>query len=190
MFSGIVQALGRVATSSGGLRIESELQAKLGASIAVNGVCLTVVRCAGGKLDFDLAQSTRSCTTLGALAVGASVNLEPALRLGDSLDGHLVSGHVDAVGTIAAIDVSTEGRSLLVNFDRELSAFIAAKGSVCVDGISLTVAETSDDAFRVHIVPFTWGHTNLAEARVGKKVNLEVDLVARYLQRIVQARSC
>ena len=190
MFSGIVQALGRVSANDGGLRIKSELQAKLGASIAVNGVCLTVVRCAGGKLDFDLAQSTRSCTTLGALAIGESVNLEPALRLGDSLDGHLVSGHVDAVGTIAAVDESTEGRSLLVSFDRELSAFIAAKGSVCVDGISLTVAETSDDALRVHIVPFTWEHTNLAEARVGKQVNLEVDLVARYLQRIVQARSC
>jgi riboflavin synthase len=197
MFTGIIQGIGRVAAieARGG---DSRLviatgDADLGSiargdSIAVSGVCLTATALDADHFAADASQETLSRSTLGELTVGARVNLETALRAGEPLGGHLVSGHVDGLAALA--ERVAEARSWRLTFavPSDLARFFAPKGAVCVDGISLTVNEVEDDRFGVNIVPYTMEHTTLAESAVGEPVNLEIDVIMRYLARLEAAR--
>ena len=195
MFSGIIESVGNITAinrTATNARLEFDTAtlslngAQPGASIAVNGACLTVVELLGNGFSADLSSETLACTTFDELEVGARVNLERALVLGDSLDGHLVTGHVDGVGTVHS--VSEEGDSLLleVTAPRDLARYIARKGSVCIDGVSLTVNSIAKEVFGLMIVPHTQSHTIIAGYVPGSLVNLEVDLIARYLERFLQ----
>ncbi len=195
MFTGIIEAVGqleatqsrgedvRLVIGSGGLEVT---EGGLGASIAVNGVCLTAVDFTGRGFTADVSAETLRCTTIGRLKVGDPVNLERALTLQRQLGGHLVSGHVDAVGSLVAR--GPEGRSERMTFrvPAELARYIAEKGSVAIDGISLTVNRVQGSDFDVNIVPHTQGATTLSDLRPGEAVNIEVDVVARYLERLLQ----
>ena len=194
MFTGIIQSVGqiqslqpqggdqRIAVACGKLPMAD---VALGDSIAVNGVCLTVIEFDGDSFQADVSNETLACTTLGHLAVGVPVNLEKALLPTTRLGGHLVSGHVDGVGEIVARE--SDGRSLrfTLRAPRELARYIAAKGSICVEGISLTVNRVAGREFDLNIVPHTLEETNLNDAEVGRPVNLEVDIIARYLERLL-----
>ncbi len=198
MFTGIIQAVGHVAAfnqSASDVRLYVHTgpldldDVQLGDSIAVNGVCLTAVELPGDGFKADVSAETLAHTTLGQLDVGGVVNLEKALTLSTRLGGHLVSGHVDGLGVIQ--DKRTVGRSiqLTVQAPQALARYISRKGSICVDGISLTVNALRDEnsacLFELNIVPHTLQETTLAAAQVGQSVNLEVDLVARYLERLL-----
>lgn len=193
MFTGIIQAVGevRAVDAVGGdarLRIGvgdlSLERVSRGDSIAVSGVCLTVVEFAADEFVADVSQETLSLTTLGEARVGSRVNLEPSLTLSTPLGGHLVSGHVDGVGNV--ISREPDARSTRMGFEMpaELARYIARKGSITVDGISLTVNEVGDRNFHVNIVPHTLERTIMGGYAQGTRVNLEVDLVARYLERL------
>lgn len=194
MFTGIIQAIGeierleprggdvRVAVAAGKLDLE---RVSVGDSIAVNGICLTAVAVDNGRFRADVSRETLARTTLGGLAPGSRVNLETALTLATPLGGHLVSGHVDGVGTL--LEMREEGRSwrLQIHSPGELARYIAHKGSICVDGTSLTVNEIKGSVFDLNIVPHTFRETIIGGYRTGTRVNLEVDLIARYLERLV-----
>lgn len=193
MFSGIVRGVGRVLASAdlGGdrrLTIDTRDAAlaplETGCSIAVNGACLTAVECSEGQFAADVSLETLSATTLGELSIGDPVNLESSLRLGDAVDGHLVSGHVDGVGRIVSLEPAARSIAVRIAIDKALMRYIARKGSVAVDGVSLTVNAVDDDAFEVNIVPHTRDVTVISEYRPGRTVNIEVDIVARYLERL------
>jgi riboflavin synthase len=194
MFTGIVIATGRVASitaKDGDLDLGIEAAAldlkrvAVGDSVSVSGVCLTATRIDGGVFRADVSRETLAKTTLGTLAAGRRVNLEPSLRAGDPLGGHLVSGHVDAVGTLA--DLVKDARSSRLRFElpQALMRYVAAKGSICIDGVSLTVNEVSGRTFEVNIIPHTHEVTTLGELAVGDGANVEIDLVARYLERLL-----
>lgn len=196
MFTGIIQSTGRVTRSepSGGdLRftlIAPDFDASdiaLGDSIAVSGCCLTVVAHEGDTLAFDVSNESLSLTTLGSLGIGDRVNLEKAMRLSDRLGGHLVSGHVDGVGTIVSIEPDARSQRWRIAAPRELMRYIAAKGSVCIDGVSLTVNAVDGGAFEVNLVPHTVAHTTFADRRADDRVNLEIDMLARYVERLLAA---
>lgn len=185
MFTGVVRAVGRVVERSARrLWVSREgLPLELGASVAVNGVCLTVSALSAEAMGFGLSWETLSRTNLGELGVGDWVNLEPACRLGDELGGHFVLGHVDTVGKITILSRRGEDFLLEVSFDPRFSALLADKGAVAVDGISLTPFDVGEGTFRCAIVPYTYAHTNLKFRRVGDKVNLEFDVLAKYVRR-------
>lgn len=196
MFTGIVTATGTLAhreTRGGDLRLViaapelDRADVTPGDSISVSGCCLTVVAIEGATLAFDVSNESLALTTLGGLGVGDPVNLELALRLADRLGGHLVSGHVDGMGTIVAIDADARSQRWTIEAPTALARYIAAKGSVCVDGVSLTVNAVDGDRFGVNLIPHTVATTTFRARRVGDRVNLEIDLVARYLERL---RSC
>jgi riboflavin synthase len=155
---------------------------QLGESIAVNGACLTVSRAESGVVGFDVSPETLKKTTLGSVGRGEAVNLERALRLSDRLGGHLVTGHVDAAGRIVALKGSGSGKEMAVIFPAELRRYLAPKGSVAVDGVSLTIAALHGCRVTLALVPHTLKSTNLAQKRVGDRVNLEIDPIARYLR--------
>ena len=197
MFTGLVQAVGtlRSRESRGGdlrLRIEAGAlpldDVVLGESIAVSGVCLTVVAFDARGFSADASNETLACTTLGALADGAPVNLERALRAADRLGGHLVSGHVDGVGRVASIEPDARSQRWRIAAPPALHRYFAAKGSVCVDGVSLTINGVDAEGFDVNLVPHTVEHTAFGSTPVGAPVNLEVDVVARYVERLLAAR--
>ena len=157
-----------------------------GASVAVNGVCLTALDSDAGSFVADVSAQTLAVTNLGSLAAGAAVNLEPALRLGEALDGHWVTGHVDATAAVTAIDGDGPSQRLRIQAPRALSRYLAYKGSVAVDGVSLTLNSVSDDGdFEVTIIPHTRAATIVQHYGAGTTVNIEVDSVARYLERLV-----
>jgi riboflavin synthase len=191
MFTGIVTHIGRiraVTERAGGrdLAVDAELAAAdlpLGASVAHSGVCLTVVAREANGWQVHASAETLARTTLGAWRQGDHINLERSLRLGDELGGHLVFGHVDGVGRIAAIAAEGDSRRLEIELPVGLGPLVAVKGSIAVDGISLTVNEVAADRFAATIIPHTWRHTTLAERRVGDPVNLEADMLARYVAR-------
>lgn len=196
MFTGIVAATGRVATmtAAGGdarIGIISDsldmTDVALGDSIAVNGVCLTAVALSGNGFSADVSRETLSLTTLGALATGATVNLEKALRLADRLGGHLVSGHVDGVGEVLSRHHDARSVRFEIAAPDALARYIAPKGSVAVDGTSLTVNGVDGSVFAINIVPHTLAQTIIDAYRPGTRVNLEVDLLARYLERLLTA---
>jgi riboflavin synthase len=178
VFTGIVQERGRVDSfAQGRLVVASRLAPAIGDSVAVDGVCLTVVEAENGTLAFDVLEETIA----RAKPFGAEVNLEPALRAGDPLGGHYVQGHVDGVGRVRAF----EGERLVVEAPRELLRYTVEKGSIAVDGVALTIAALHDDAFEVALVQHTLEVTTLGALRPGDPVNLEVDVLAKYVERLV-----
>ena len=196
MFSGLVKGVGRVAARTDlgkDQRFVIELGSAVlpplvvGASVAVNGTCLTVVETTGDRFTADVSAETLAVTTLGRLAPGARVNLESPLRAGDPLDGHIVAGHVDGVGQVVAVEPAGRSLTLTVEVPAELARYVATKGSVAVDGVSLTVNSVHDRRFTVNIIPHTQEMTVIGEYRPGTAVNIEVDLMARYLERLVRA---
>jgi riboflavin synthase len=194
MFTGIIERAGRVAridvrTDGARLVVEAPgLDAAIGDSVAVKGVCLTVVETAGGCLAFDAVQETLQRSNLGALQVGERVNLERPLRAGGRLDGHIVQGHVDAPGRLLSIVAEGNARRVRVGAAPDLLRYVIEKGSIAVDGISLTVAAIGGDWFEVVIIPHTWEVTNLSTRRPGDPVNLEVDLIAKYVEKLMAGR--
>jgi riboflavin synthase len=197
MFTGIVKAQGRVAdiqAASGGKRFSIESQAvggfglQPGDSVAVNGVCLTALEPDLRSFAADASPETLNLTTLGALEVGAGVNLEPALKAGDALGGHMVSGHVDGMAVLADVEPAGDNRILRFEAPRTLSRYIAHKGSVTLDGVSLTVNRVDGHRFELNLIPHTLEVTTLGGLAPGDRVNLEVDLIARYLERLLEQR--
>jgi riboflavin synthase len=205
MFTGIVTAIGTIAQRQqrGDLRVRITCpfdpdSIAIGASIACSGVCLTVVKRGGEAGDawfcVDVSAETLSRTARDTWAEGASLNLEPSLKLGDELGGHIVSGHVDAVGSIVSRESEGDSIRLTIDAPRELAPFIAAKGSIAVDGVSLTVNEVVDQPggavrFGLNVIPHTAAVTTLGALAEGDEVNLEIDTVARYLQRLESLRA-
>lgn len=198
MFTGIVRGAGRVAScdrAGGDLRIRIDCTGVLdagiltpGASVAVNGACLTVVGSQNAWFDADVSAETLALTTLGELAAGAPVNLEPALAAGDALGGHLMSGHVDGIGTLVARRADAHGWRMRFAAPERLAPLIAVKGSIAVDGVSLTVNSVEGAEFEVMIIPATQERTIMRTYTPGTRVNLEADMIARYLARLLEAR--
>ena len=194
MFTGIVQDIGHIQSleaRGGDLRLVIACQrldtARLaeGDSVSVQGCCLTALEIRGRTFAADLSRETLALTTLGELRAGAPVNLEPALRAGDALGGHLVSGHVDGIAQVLSVSGDARSTRLVIGVPTALARFLAAKGSVAVDGVSLTVNEVGDTSFGVNIIPHTQAVTTLGGLTAGARVNVEVDQVARYLARLL-----
>ena len=193
MFSGLIEAMGAVIArreipAGARLRIGTTLarDLTLGESIAVNGVCLTVVEQGDAAFDAEVSPETARVTTLGGLSAGTVVNLERPLRVDARLGGHFVLGHVDAVGHVRNVGPQEEFNLVTVGYDPTLTSFLVPKGSIAVDGISLTVAALRPDEFDVQIVPYTWQHTNLQSAGPDTPVNLECDIIGKYVVRAVR----
>jgi len=195
MFTGLVEELGRVTAVEGGRdgrrleiaarRVNDDLA--VGASVAVSGCCLTVVARTPSGFAVEAVPETLARTTLGRWAAGQPVNLERSLRLDQRLDGHLVQGHVDGVGEVRAVAAEGDGRRLTIAVPEALRRFVAEKGSIAVDGVSLTVARVTEEGCEVALIPHTLAVTGLGTLAVGDPVNLEVDLLARYLARLLEA---
>jgi riboflavin synthase len=193
VFTGIVRERGRVVSIAGGndgarLRIaapQAAAEAAVGDSIAIAGVCLTVVAAEGGELEFDAVAETLRRSSLGRLEAGADVNVEPALRAGEPLGGHYVQGHVDGVGRVRSVE--SEGDGSLVRFDAqpEVLRYCIEKGSVTVEGVSLTVTDVDESGFGVALVPHTLSATTLGTLEPGDEVNLEADVLAKYVERLL-----
>ena len=196
MFTGIVRERGAVTSVQGGapgliLAIEAPATAgvtALGDSVSVDGVDLTATEIVAGRLRFHAVPETLSRTTLATLEVGAEVNLEPALRAGEPLGGHYVQGHVDGVGTVAQAEQEGEGMRVWIEPPRELLRYVVEKGSIAVQGVALTVADLRDDAFAVALIPYTLEHTTLGTLAIGDRFNLEVDVLAKYVERLIAGR--
>jgi riboflavin synthase len=194
MFTGIITDVGRVRSIDavdGGQRLSIETQfdtasIAIGASIACSGACLTVVDKGASWFAVDVSGETLACTTLGAWRVGTPVNLERSLTPSGELGGHIVLGHVDGVAEIVSIHPDGESRRVEIDAPAELSRFVAAKGSVAVDGVSLTVNHVDGDRFGVNIIPHTWDNTVYAGYLEGSRVNLEIDVIARYAARLLE----
>jgi riboflavin synthase len=193
VFTGIVQDMGRIERRelrAGDLRLTIGCErldlsrTAVGDSICVQGCCLTAIELRGRSFVTDISRETLNLTTLGTLAEGARVNLEPSLRLGDELGGHLVSGHIDGIAQISALSEDARSRRLIITPPPQLLRYLARKGSVTLDGVSLTVNEVDGTSFGVNIIPHTQAVTTLGTLRIGSRVNLEVDLIARYLERL------
>jgi riboflavin synthase len=193
MFTGLIETVGHVSglasvPSGFCVRIRTPLAPELtpGESVAVNGVCLTVTVVGGDEWQADIGPETARVTTLGLLKPEQAVNLERSLRAGDRLGGHFVQGHVDAVGIIEDVRRDGDAHWLTIAFPDALAPLLIPKGSIAVDGISLTLAALRDRQFDVMIIPFTWSHTNLSSLRVKDHVNLECDMVGKYVARAVE----
>ncbi|HEY7017363.1 MAG TPA: riboflavin synthase [Gaiellaceae bacterium] len=195
MFTGIVRERGRVVAAERngeGLRLRVEAgktagEANPGDSVAVAGCCLTVTAADPGALEFDAVPETIARTNLGRLETGKEVNLEPALRAGEPLGGHFVQGHVDGVGEVVSLASEGDGARLRVKLEPSLLRYCVEKGSVALDGVSLTIAALGPDWVEIALVPFTLEHTTLARLEAGDGVNVEVDLLAKYAERLAQA---
>jgi len=194
MFTGIISAVGRierVVPRAQGVRLSIHAgvlglaDVAIGDSIAVNGCCLTVVALSGDRFEVDVSQETLACTV--GLDVPQEVNLEKSLRLADRLSGHLVSGHVDGVGEVVAFEPVGESHRLVVRVPQALARYVARKGSIAVQGVSLTVNRVDDSEFETNLIPHTLAMTTFKRLRPGARVNLEVDLVARYVERMMTA---
>jgi len=193
MFTGIIQTVGTVASieqRGGDTRLTIGARdlgfddVAVGDSICVSGVCLTAIALDGAQFAADVSVETLSCTTLGTLKIGNGVNLEKSLRLADRLGGHLVSGHVDGVGKVIAVAPDARSQRWTFELPDALARYVAAKGSICIDGVSLTVNEVEHNRFGVNLIPHTIDVTTFRDKRAGDAVNIEVDLIARYVERL------
>ena len=191
MFTGLIEARGRVAAAGRGtLSIRTPWTGlRRGESLSVNGVCLTVTGGRGKRVDLDVVPETLSKTTLGRLKPGESVNLERAMRLSDRIGGHFVTGHVDGVGRVAAVRAEATGKRLEVKAPAACRPYLAPKGSVAVDGVSLTVVDAADGVFSVALIPETLERTTLGRAKSGDEVNIEIDMIAKYVAQWFVARA-
>lgn len=200
MFTGIVSDIGTIESldQRGDLRVKIKCgydmsSVDMGASIACSGICLTVVDKGDDWFAVDVSGETLSCTATGQFTTGRRINLERALKVGDELGGHIVTGHVDGVGEVVSSITAGDSREVIIRVPRDLAPYIAAKGSITVDGVSLTVNAVSDEdavtQFTLNIIPHTAQVTTLGELQSGRVVNLEIDILARYLARMEQARS-
>ncbi len=194
MFTGLIQDIGtiRLIDDNGSdkrIVIETNIdlnKRSVGASIACSGCCLTVVEVKGKSFSVDVSAETLFVTALSEWKLGDKVNIEPSLRLGDEMGGHIVSGHVDGIATLESIKPDGESYRLRISVPEELSGFIASKGSVALDGISLTVNEVEENIFGVNIIPHTWEKTTLSLKSVGDSLNVEIDMLARYVTRMME----
>jgi riboflavin synthase len=197
VFTGIVREVGRVEAVKGGaegVRLvvrapETAAATAVGDSVAVSGVCLTAVAVADGTVAFDAVPETLRRSSLGRVEAGATVNVEPALRAGEPLGGHLVQGHVDGVGRVRAVEPEGDGRRLEIDASPALTRYLVEKGSVAVEGVSLTVAALDDEGFAIALVPHTLAETTLGVLSPGDEVNLEVDVLAKYVERLLGSRA-
>ncbi len=193
MFTGIVREVGRVASlaaSDGGVRLEIEAPetvttTAVGDSVSINGCCLTAVAADGGRIAFEAVPETLARTSLGTLEAGVRVNVEPSLRAGEPLGGHYVQGHVDGVGTVRSVEDEGQGRRVWIDAPAELLRYTVEKGSIAMEGASLTVAALDDAGFAVALIPHTLEVTTLGELGPGRPVNLEVDVLAKYVERLL-----
>jgi len=203
MFTGIIQSVGKlisselIATDSGGSERANDRKMTfdlgklnpadiaIGDSVATSGVCLTAIEIQHNEMAVDVSAETLACTTLGWLEIGDFVNLELALRADSRLGGHMVSGHVDAVGEVISRDKEARSERLQFSVPADLARYIASKGSVCIDGVSLTINQVEGRMFTVNLIPQTLAETNLHRCRPGTRVNIEIDVVARYLERLL-----
>jgi riboflavin synthase len=192
MFTGIVRELGSVEAFDGSrlvvAAIETAASAGVGDSVAVAGVCLTVVERDKGRFAFDVVPETLSRTALGRLEPGSSVNLEPSLRVGDALGGHVVQGHVDGVGRVRSVTPEGDGRRAWIDAPETVVRYCIEKGSIAVDGVSLTVAAFDDEGFEVALIPHTLAVTTLGSLEPGDEVNLEADVLGKVVERLLAAR--
>ena len=198
MFSGIVRAVGKIQQRKQQAQdcclyfnVPQQFSERMndGGSVAVNGVCLTVTKHENDIFYSDVSAETLRCTTLNTLNVGDPVNLEHALRIGDAIDGHLVSGHVDGVGTITQCQRERESIQIEIEAPKSMMSLIAVKGSICIDGVSLTVNAINKTRFQVNLIPYTVENTIFSFCKMGTAVNLEVDMIARYLAKLLADRS-
>lgn len=198
MFTGIIEAQGKVTkieNNQGDWKVTFDVahldmsEVQLGDSIAANGVCLTVIDFGSDFYTADVSGETLQVTSVGNWQVGTPINFEKALTLQDKLGGHLVSGHVDGIGEVSAIAQDARSWQYEIKVPHNIKQYIAAKGSICIDGISLTVNYVKDDVFGVNIVPHTYEQTTMSALKTGSKVNLEVDLLARYIERMLNVTS-
>ena len=194
MFTGIVREIGRVVAFEGGVEDgavlvveapETAPTVEVGGSVSIDGCCLTVEETAGSQLRFHAVPETLARTSFKRLVPGDAVNVEPALRAGEPLGGHYVQGHVDGVGAVQAVEPAGEGSRVTIAVAPELLRYCVEKGSITVDGVSLTVAALADDAFEVALIPHTLSATTLGAVAPGREVNLEVDVLAKYVERLV-----
>jgi riboflavin synthase len=190
VFTGLVREVGRVVSfEQGRLRVESSLAAAIGDSVSIDGCCLTVVDGDRRTLAFDAVPETLARTTLGRLQPGDQVNVEPALRAGEPLGGHYVQGHVDRVGRVRSVEDEGEGRRVWIDPPQDILRYCVEKGSVAVDGVSLTVASVDESGFAVALVPHTLAVTTLGSLAAGAEVNLEADVLAKYVEKLTRIRS-
>jgi riboflavin synthase len=197
VFTGIVRELGRIASLEGGadgVRLEVDApgtaaSAAVGDSVSIDGACLTVTAVADGRMAFDAVPETLRRTSLGRRTPGAEVNVEPAVRAGEPLGGHVVQGHVDAVGVVRSVEPEGEGQRVWIEAPPEVVRLCVEKGSIAVEGVSLTVAELADDSFAVALVPHTLAVTTLGRLAAGDEVNLETDVLAKYVDRLLATRA-
>jgi|TARA_B100001971_G_scaffold96881_1_gene89556 riboflavin synthase len=194
MFTGIIQAKGRVKdvthSDKGALFVfESDSldmsSVSIGDSIAVNGVCLTVIDFCDSNFSADVSQETLDCSIFDKLQIGQNVNLEKSLRLNQGIDGHLVSGHVDGIGKIDSISAEGESTRINIEIDQSLEKYVAKKGSICINGVSLTVNSIENNIIGINIVPHTFTLTTFGELEVGARVNIEIDIIARHLEKLL-----
>jgi riboflavin synthase len=196
VFTGIVREVGRVVEAEGDderrtlvVRApQTAAAAAVGDSVAIGGVCLTAESIDGERIRFHAVAETLRRTTLGGLREGGEINVEPALRAGEPLGGHIVQGHVDGIGSVGSVEAEGEGLRVVVEVPPEILRYCVEKGSIAIDGVSLTVAELLEDAFAVALVPHTLSATTLGELVPGRPVNLEVDVLAKYVERLVASR--
>jgi riboflavin synthase len=193
MFTGLIEAVGTVAelkTAAGGfrIRIQTSLAADLspGDSLAVNGVCLTVIAADDGGMHADIGPETARITTLGSMRGEQQVNLERPMRADGRLGGHFVQGHIDGTGIVEEVRPDGDSHWLTISFDRSLSPYLIRKGSIAVDGVSLTVAGLGGNVFEAMIIPFTWSNTALSSLKVRERVNIECDMIGKYVARAIE----
>ena len=198
MFTGIIQAQGNIkeirASSNGVVFVLNSnsldlSNVSIGDSIAVNGVCLTVTQLDKNYFSSDVSQETLDCTTFSQLKKGQNINLEKSLRLNQGVDGHIVSGHVDGVGRITLIAIEGDSTRMKIKVDDNLVKYIAKKGSICINGVSLTVNEIDGNVFDVNIVPYTFSVTTLDELKVNSQVNIEIDIIARHIEQLLNQKT-
>ncbi len=196
MFTGLIEEVGEVSAltpidAGFTLSVDTALgrDLRLGESISVNGVCLTVIETAPGRFGAEIGPETAAVTALGGLKAGSLVNLERAMAANGRFGGHMVLGHVDATGTLRAIRPEADFTWMTIDFPATLAPYLIHRGSIAVDGISLTIARLDASSFDVQIVPFTWSHTTLRRARAGDRVNLECDMVGKYVVRALELQS-